>query len=316
MDWRALRLAAHALRGAAETCFVSSLGRACHDLEKAAAAAERGSEGSGGGGSGLGAVEPLLAAVREAAQAQLATLDALKAMGEDERVKILTDVEGYVAKIPTPESAAAQKRRSVSERSGAPAPAAACVDEAAAAASAADLVARLSASGLGGKKSHLQATGRLQVLVADDAEATNMLMRHGLESLDFDVLTVASAEAALQALAECAQLPDAVLMDVHFGPACMTGFDACAALRQAGATKERLPVIMLSATSSSVHVQRAFAAGANESIQKPAAAAEICARVNHLVGAAGGGLGGGGGGGAGEEASRKRKAPADWWINA
>jgi CheY-like chemotaxis protein len=105
-----------------------------------------------------------------------------------------------------------------------------------------------------------QASGR--VLVVEDNEENQRLIRHHLESIG---ATVVIAENGLEALEKSAQSRfDVVLMDIQMPR--MDGFQTLAALRRRGATG---PVIALTAHAMKGDRERCLAAGFTDYLAKP-----------------------------------------------
>ncbi|MGE5118095.1 MAG: response regulator, partial [Betaproteobacteria bacterium] len=119
------------------------------------------------------------------------------------------------------------------------------------------------------------------VLVADDNRDMREYLHHLLGSGGWRVTSVADGAEALRAVR--AQRPDLVLADVMM-PA-LDGFGLLAALRADPATRT-LPVILLSARAGEEACIEGLAAGADDYLVKPFAAAELRARVAaHLAAA-------------------------------
>jgi signal transduction histidine kinase len=112
------------------------------------------------------------------------------------------------------------------------------------------------------------------VLVVDDTIENlrllaSMLSEHGLE-----VRPVTSGRQALQAVA--ADPPDLVLLDITMPE--MDGFEVCARLKAAEASRD-IPIIFLTALTDTADKVRAFAAGGVDYVTKPFQLEEVLARV-------------------------------------
>ncbi|HEX7383577.1 MAG TPA: ATP-binding protein [Burkholderiaceae bacterium] len=119
------------------------------------------------------------------------------------------------------------------------------------------------------------------VLVADDNRDLREYLEHLLGSAGWRVTSVADGAAALRAVRE--HRPDLVLADVMMPT--LDGFGLLAALRADDATRS-LPVILLSARAGEEARIEGLAAGADDYLVKPFAAAELRARVAaHLAAA-------------------------------
>lgn len=121
-------------------------------------------------------------------------------------------------------------------------------------------------------------TSRLRVVLADD----HTIVREGLASLlgqspGIEVIAVASTGAeAVRAARTLA--PDVLVTDISMPD--LNGIEAARAIRE---RDERVAIVMLSMHSTSEHVARAFAAGANGYVLKDAASEEIVAAIHAVA---------------------------------
>jgi sigma-B regulation protein RsbU (phosphoserine phosphatase) len=119
---------------------------------------------------------------------------------------------------------------------------------------------------------------RARVLVVDDGDTGRQLLRAVLVSAGIDVVEAASGEEALRIAR--AESPDLVLLDVVLPG--MDGFAVCEGLAKDPATAD-IPVIFLSARSTSSDRVRGLELGAVDYVTKPFSRAEVLARVRtHL----------------------------------
>jgi diguanylate cyclase (GGDEF)-like protein/PAS domain S-box-containing protein len=116
--------------------------------------------------------------------------------------------------------------------------------------------------------------GLRPLLVVDDSEANRDLLSRRLARAGFDVETAADAPEALDCLRR--READLVLLDSMMPG--MSGLELLRLLR-ATYTAEQLPVIMVTAISSSEKVVEALNAGANDYITKPIDFAVALARI-------------------------------------
>lgn len=117
-----------------------------------------------------------------------------------------------------------------------------------------------------------------RILIVDDEAANRDVLEFILKHEGFLVVTAASGEAALAAVAQ--QAPDLVLLDVMMPG--MNGYDVAAKVKGNLAT-QHIPVIMVSALHDHATRVRAQSAGADDFLPKPIDRAELCARVRMLL---------------------------------
>ncbi|MEM1413365.1 MAG: response regulator [Myxococcota bacterium] len=108
----------------------------------------------------------------------------------------------------------------------------------------------------------LAPTHGAEVLVVDDDPTNRMLLERILQGAGYVVRTVDDGPAALRAVDECC--PALVVLDYV-----MPGMDGPEVLERMRARVPGLPVLILTASSSPDHVDAAFAAGADDYIQRP-----------------------------------------------
>lgn len=117
-----------------------------------------------------------------------------------------------------------------------------------------------------------------RVMVVDDDDAIRDMVAAMLEAVGLVVTTASSGEEALQLFRE--ETFELVVLDWNMPR--MTGLDLCRALRQRPATAV-LPVLFLTANTSSTDMVEAFAAGADDYVVKPFRAPELGARIFSLL---------------------------------
>jgi two-component system, cell cycle response regulator len=113
-----------------------------------------------------------------------------------------------------------------------------------------------------------------RVLVVDDDEVTRRVLDTVLDLDEFDVLTAADGEAALE-LARSGQ-PDVVLLDVMMPG--IDGLEVCRRLK-ADALTAGIPVILLSALDRAEHVRAGEDAGCAAYLTKPFSPRELIHRI-------------------------------------
>jgi len=117
-----------------------------------------------------------------------------------------------------------------------------------------------------------------RVLVVDDDTAQQTIVGTMLEASGIVALSVGSAEEALQALATT--VVDLLVLDWSLPG--MNGLELCNKLRQ-DPRFGALPILFLTAHSSSEDLVTAFEAGADDFVSKPFRAPELKARVLGLL---------------------------------
>ncbi len=116
------------------------------------------------------------------------------------------------------------------------------------------------------------------ILIVDDEPMTRNLLRLMLERVGFEI---AEAEDGLKALLMVAeQLPDLLLLDVMMPN--MDGLTVCEKMR-AQAETAVIPIILLSARTSSEAVKAGMAAGATRYLAKPISRTELIATIREVL---------------------------------
>jgi putative two-component system response regulator len=124
-----------------------------------------------------------------------------------------------------------------------------------------------------------QATDRRNIILIVDDNPENIALLVGLLRPTYDVLAATSGRRALH-LAGGARRPDLILLDVMMPE--MDGFTVMSHLRDNRQTQQ-IPVIFVTAMTSTVDEQRGLDLGAVDYITKPLRAPAVLARVhNHL----------------------------------
>ncbi|QTD56220.1 CHASE domain-containing protein [Parasphingorhabdus cellanae] len=119
-------------------------------------------------------------------------------------------------------------------------------------------------------------TRRLNILVAEDHDVNQLLLREMLAKLDCDLMLASDgAEAVAEArAAETQKRPfDLVLMDIQMPN--MDGLKATKAIRRHGITAAQLPIIALTANAYAQDVENCFEAGMQAHLAKPFSITEL-----------------------------------------
>jgi two-component system, OmpR family, KDP operon response regulator KdpE len=112
---------------------------------------------------------------------------------------------------------------------------------------------------------------RLKVLVVDDEPPIRKLLRMGLETQGYQILDASNGQTALQLMSD---KPDLVILDL--GLPDMQGLEL---LQQIRATREDLPVVVLSSRGDEVAKVAALDQGADDYVTKPFGMEELLARI-------------------------------------
>ena len=119
---------------------------------------------------------------------------------------------------------------------------------------------------------------KVRVLVVEDEESIQALIRFTLEQAGFGVESALSAEEARTLLAQ--ELPDVVLLDWMLPGA--SGVQLVKQLRQDERSKD-LPIILLTARSEDTDKELGLNQGADDYLTKPFSPRELIARINALL---------------------------------
>lgn len=120
---------------------------------------------------------------------------------------------------------------------------------------------------------------RSRILVVDDDPVNLQVIERILAGEHYEVTTVLSGEEALALLND--QEWDLIISDVMMPR--MSGYVLATKIRERFTMME-LPILLLTARSSSVDIQKGFLAGANDYVTKPIDTEEVRARVRALTG--------------------------------
>jgi PleD family two-component response regulator len=115
---------------------------------------------------------------------------------------------------------------------------------------------------------------KIKVLVADDDKDVIDIIRHSLDSDQFEVLEAANGKEALGMV--FARSPDILILDIMMSE--MDGYMVCEELKEHDSTKN-LPIIILSAKTSVDDKIKAMGLGINDYMTKPFDPRELEARI-------------------------------------
>lgn len=114
------------------------------------------------------------------------------------------------------------------------------------------------------------------VLVVDDDEVLNRAIARGLRAEGFNVISVFSAEDAIQTLARISV--DGIVLDRM-----MTGIDGLTFLRDLRNHGDETPVLMLTAMTGPENSIAGLSGGANDYLGKPFQLRELVLRLNNII---------------------------------
>lgn len=116
------------------------------------------------------------------------------------------------------------------------------------------------------------------VLIVDDEPITRNMLRLILERAGFDIVEAEDGLMALLIVAE--QKPDVILLDVMMPN--MDGLTVCRKLRS-NANTATLPIVLLSAKTSSEDMASGLAAGANKYLGKPVSREDLVRTIREVL---------------------------------
>lgn len=117
-----------------------------------------------------------------------------------------------------------------------------------------------------------------KILVAEDEPDIRGLIVFSLQYAGFNVLEAQNGEEAVRIATK--KKPDLILLDVRMPK--MTGYEACAALKEQASTRH-IPIVFLSARGQEAEIKRGLELGAEEYILKPFAPDELYRRVEGIL---------------------------------
>jgi len=122
-------------------------------------------------------------------------------------------------------------------------------------------------------------SARQTILVIDDELALLKSVKERLELENYNVLTCASAEQAVQTLARFT--PDLMVVDLRLPG--MSGLDFCRQVRSSDGPSRLTPIIFLTTDRSEVNKVLGLELGGDDYMTKPFSPAEFVARVKALI---------------------------------
>ena len=117
-----------------------------------------------------------------------------------------------------------------------------------------------------------------KILVADDEPSILMALTEAVEMEGYDCVTAVNGKEAVEKARE--ELPDLILLDIMMPY--KDGYEACEELKADAATRD-IPVIMLTAKSQQVDIQRGKEVGADDYITKPFRPSTLRKKFNEVL---------------------------------
>jgi CheY-like chemotaxis protein len=121
--------------------------------------------------------------------------------------------------------------------------------------------------------------GRKKILLVDDASTILMMEKMILAKGGYDLVTATDGQEAVEKAA--VERPDLILMDVMMPK--MTGFEACAQLRQSDATRST-PIILVTTRGEEGNVEKGYQSGCTDYVTKPINGVELMSKVKTYLG--------------------------------
>jgi len=121
--------------------------------------------------------------------------------------------------------------------------------------------------------------GRKKILLVDDASTILMMEKMILAKGGYELVTAKDGQEAVERAA--VERPDLILMDVMMPK--MTGFEACARLRQSDVTRST-PIILVTTRGEEVNVEKGYQSGCTDYVTKPINGVELMSKVKTYLG--------------------------------
>ena len=117
-----------------------------------------------------------------------------------------------------------------------------------------------------------------KILVADDEPYILMALTDAVEMEGYDCVTAVNGKEAVEKARE--EMPDLILLDIMMPY--KDGYEACEELKADDQTKN-IPIIMLTAKSQQVDIQRGKEVGADDYITKPFRPSTLRKKFNEVL---------------------------------
>jgi DNA-binding response OmpR family regulator len=117
-----------------------------------------------------------------------------------------------------------------------------------------------------------------KILVCDDEPYILMALTDAVEMEGYECVTAINGKEALQKARE--ELPDLIMLDIMMP--FMDGYEVCRELKADASTRD-IPVIMLTAKSQQVDIQKGKDVGADDYITKPFRPSTLRKKFNEVL---------------------------------
>jgi len=117
-----------------------------------------------------------------------------------------------------------------------------------------------------------------KILVCDDEPYILMALTDAVEMEGYECVTATNGREALQRVRE--ELPDLIMLDIMMP--FMDGYEVCRELKADPSTRD-IPVIMLTAKSQQVDIQKGKEVGADDYITKPFRPSTLRKKFNEVL---------------------------------
>lgn len=116
------------------------------------------------------------------------------------------------------------------------------------------------------------------ILVVDDETSISFALEHLMKAEGYDVSTVGDGSTAIDTV--CKNHPDLILLDVSLPG--RDGYEVCQTLRADAQTSD-VKIVMMSARSRDIEIEKGLAMGANAYLTKPFTLANVAKTVRDML---------------------------------
>lgn len=116
------------------------------------------------------------------------------------------------------------------------------------------------------------------ILVVDDETSISFALEHLMKAEGYDVSTVGDGNTAIDTVTQ--SQPDLILLDVSLPG--RDGYEVCQTLRADAGTSD-VKIVMMSARSRDIEIEKGLAMGANAYLTKPFTLANVAKTVRDML---------------------------------